>query len=157
MKKRSSFYRTFGNSAIFVFILILSACAGKDDIQISVTGDENFPVIKVGNPGRQPVVFQPASSAIGSIGFADGDSIIWLTGKPASNATMGAGQCLCLGNRLGIQSHVEVDAPLHKIPVFIRKGAAIERGDLNQLYDESLTIAAKKPDVRQLEKNEGWR
>ena len=91
MKKRSSFYRTFENSAILVFFLILSACAGKDDIQISVTGDENFPVIKVGNPGRQPVVFQSASSAIGSIGFADGDSIIWLTGKPAVNATMGQG------------------------------------------------------------------
>ena len=53
--------------------------------------------------------------------------------------------------------YIEVDAPLHKIPFFIRKGSGINLGDLNQLYDESLSIAAKKPDLRELERNEGWR
>ncbi len=54
-------------------------------------------------------------------------------------------------------SYVTVAVPLHKIPVFIKKGSGINLGDLNALYAESLEIAAKKPDLKQMETEEEWR
>ncbi|GJM33979.1 MAG: alpha-xylosidase [Saprospiraceae bacterium] len=53
--------------------------------------------------------------------------------------------------------YIEVHAPLYKMPIFIRKGANIDLGDLNALYQESLSIANQKPDLVALEKQEGWR
>jgi alpha-D-xyloside xylohydrolase len=53
--------------------------------------------------------------------------------------------------------YIEVEAPPYKIPLFVRKGAAIQLGDLNALYAESLEIAAQKPDLAELERKEGWR
>jgi len=50
--------------------------------------------------------------------------------------------------------NITVDAPLHKMPIFIREGSTINLGDLNALYDESLKIAAKKPDLEKLQKLE---
>ncbi len=53
--------------------------------------------------------------------------------------------------------YIEVDVPLHKMPIFIRKGANIDLGDLNALFEESLNIANTKLDLAELEKQEGWR
>jgi alpha-D-xyloside xylohydrolase len=53
--------------------------------------------------------------------------------------------------------YIEVDAPLYKIPVFIRKGSGINLGNLDDLYRESLEIASKRPDLNGLEEKEGWR
>jgi alpha-D-xyloside xylohydrolase len=53
--------------------------------------------------------------------------------------------------------YIEVEAPKYKIPVFIRKGAAIDLGNLKELYQESQKIASRKPDLVELEKAEGWR
>jgi alpha-glucosidase (family GH31 glycosyl hydrolase) len=50
--------------------------------------------------------------------------------------------------------NITVDIPLHKIPIFIREGCATDLGDLNALYDESLKIAAQKPDIEKLQKLE---
>ncbi len=50
--------------------------------------------------------------------------------------------------------YIEVDAPLHKIPIFIRSGSEIKMGNLNEIYKESLEIASKKPDIAELEKME---
>jgi alpha-glucosidase (family GH31 glycosyl hydrolase) len=47
---------------------------------------------------------------------------------------------------------IEVDAPMYKIPIFIRQGASVELGDLNALYQESLEIAKEQPDMKTLEK-----
>lgn len=47
---------------------------------------------------------------------------------------------------------VEVETPIYKIPIFIREGSAIDLGDLEALYQESLEIAATKPDLKKLEK-----
>lgn len=46
---------------------------------------------------------------------------------------------------------VTVETPVHKIPIFIRKGSALKLGDLNALYKESLEIAAKKPSMAELQ------
>lgn len=53
--------------------------------------------------------------------------------------------------------YIEVDAPLYKIPVFIRKGSEFNLGDLNALYQESLAKVAVVPNLVELEKAEGWR
>jgi len=53
--------------------------------------------------------------------------------------------------------YVTMEAPLHKIPVFIKKGSEISLGSLEDLYAESLKIASEKPDLAMLEKEEGWR
>ena len=50
--------------------------------------------------------------------------------------------------------YVTVDAPVHKIPIFIRSGSKIDLGDLNALYAESLRRAGQKPDLEQLQKKE---
>jgi len=45
-----------------------------------------------------------------------------------------------------------VDAPLHRMPIFIRKGSKVHLGDLQALYKDSLALAAKKPDLARLQK-----
>jgi alpha-D-xyloside xylohydrolase len=50
--------------------------------------------------------------------------------------------------------NITVDTPVYKIPIFIRQGSKIDLGDLNALYNESLKIAAKKPDLDKLQKLE---
>ena len=47
-----------------------------------------------------------------------------------------------------------LQAPLHKIPIFIRKGADVKLPDLEELWKESLEIAAQKSDLDQLQKKE---
>jgi alpha-D-xyloside xylohydrolase len=49
---------------------------------------------------------------------------------------------------------ITISTPLHKIPIFIRKGSSVDLGDLNRLYEESLRIASQKPDLDKLQKNE---
>ncbi len=46
---------------------------------------------------------------------------------------------------------LDVDAPMYKIPVFVREGSSVEMGDLDALYQESLELAADKPDLKKLE------
>ncbi len=53
-------------------------------------------------------------------------------------------------------NYIEVDAPPYKTPVFIRKGSGIDLGDLNVLWKQSLKIASNIPDLKKLEKEEGW-
>jgi alpha-D-xyloside xylohydrolase len=52
--------------------------------------------------------------------------------------------------------YVTVAVPAYKIPLFIRKGCSIDPGNLHELYNESLEIAAEKPDLASLEKMETW-
>lgn len=54
-------------------------------------------------------------------------------------------------------NYLEVEAPQYKIPIFIRQGSAVQLGDLEALYQESLKIASKKPSLAELEQAEGWR
>lgn len=54
-------------------------------------------------------------------------------------------------------SYVTIIVPLHKIPLFIRKGSAITLGNLEELYAESLELASEKPDIELLESMEKWK
>ena len=46
---------------------------------------------------------------------------------------------------------ITVNAELHQIPLFVRVGATVKLGDLNQEWKESHAIAEKKPDLRALD------
>ena len=48
---------------------------------------------------------------------------------------------------------IQVKTPLYKIPVFIRDYSSVDLGNLNKLYQESLEIARKCPDLKELEKS----
>ncbi len=52
--------------------------------------------------------------------------------------------------------YIQIDAPIYKIPIFLRKGSALNLGNLKNIYSESLKIASKKPDLSELERKEGW-
>jgi alpha-D-xyloside xylohydrolase len=47
---------------------------------------------------------------------------------------------------------VTVDADQHQLPLFIRVGATVNVGDLNQEWKESLEIAARRPDLKALDR-----
>jgi alpha-D-xyloside xylohydrolase len=47
---------------------------------------------------------------------------------------------------------IEVETPLHKIPIFTREGSSVNLGNISKLYSESLDIAKVKPDLSALEK-----
>lgn len=46
---------------------------------------------------------------------------------------------------------ITLQTPLYKIPLFIRKGSAVDLGDLNALYQESLAVAQNRPDMNALQ------
>jgi alpha-D-xyloside xylohydrolase len=46
---------------------------------------------------------------------------------------------------------IRVQAEMHQIPLFVRVGADLPIGDLNAEYQEALTIAGKKPDLKKLD------
>jgi alpha-D-xyloside xylohydrolase len=46
---------------------------------------------------------------------------------------------------------ITVNAELHQIPIFICVGSRVELGDLNQEWQDSVAIAAKRPDLKALE------
>jgi alpha-glucosidase (family GH31 glycosyl hydrolase) len=52
---------------------------------------------------------------------------------------------------------VMVDAPLHKLPIFLRQGSKLELGDLNAEYAEALKAVAVKPDLAALQKAQNWK
>jgi alpha-D-xyloside xylohydrolase len=87
-------------------------------------------------------------------------SVIWQKGKDKHTLYLPAGEkWIDAWNKEKIYkggNYLEVDAPMYKIPVFIRYGSDIDLGDLESLYLESLKIAEKKPDLAELEKAEGW-
>ncbi|HLQ77645.1 MAG TPA: hypothetical protein VK210_09825, partial [Terriglobia bacterium] len=46
---------------------------------------------------------------------------------------------------------VTVQAATHQMPLFIRVGSSINVGNLNQEWQESVTIAKKRPDLKPLD------
>ncbi len=49
---------------------------------------------------------------------------------------------------------ISIEVPVYKIPIFIRKGANFDLGNLEALYNESLSIARQKIDIKVLENKE---
>jgi alpha-glucosidase (family GH31 glycosyl hydrolase) len=53
---------------------------------------------------------------------------------------------------------ISVDTPLYKMPIFVRKDAEVLKAfsDIEGLYNESLAIAKKKPNIKELENAAEW-
>jgi alpha-glucosidase (family GH31 glycosyl hydrolase) len=88
-------------------------------------------------------------------------SAIWQSGVSEQRVWLPAGETWIdawspEGKEYAGGTYLTVDAPLHKIPLFIRKGSEINLGNLEELYGESLELASEKPDIAALEKAEKW-
>jgi alpha-glucosidase (family GH31 glycosyl hydrolase) len=88
-------------------------------------------------------------------------SAIWQSGVSQQKVWLPAGETWIdawstEGKEYAGGTYLTVDAPLHKIPLFIRKGSDIALGNLEELYGESLELASEKPDIEALEKAEKW-
>ena len=88
-------------------------------------------------------------------------SAVWRQGVSEQNLWLPAGETWIDAwspekRELEGGAYVTVDVPLHKIPLFIRKGSGIEFGNLEELYNESLELASEKPDLSLLESGETW-
>jgi alpha-glucosidase (family GH31 glycosyl hydrolase) len=53
---------------------------------------------------------------------------------------------------------ISIDTPLYKMPIFVRKDAEVLKAfsDIEGLYNESLAIAKKKPNIKELENAAEW-
>jgi alpha-glucosidase (family GH31 glycosyl hydrolase) len=51
---------------------------------------------------------------------------------------------------------INVDCPIHKIPIYIRKSSNLKLGDLNKLWTESVEAVKNKPAMTELEKKAGF-
>jgi alpha-glucosidase (family GH31 glycosyl hydrolase) len=47
---------------------------------------------------------------------------------------------------------IEIETPLQKIPIFTRESSKIDLGNLNDLFNKSIEIAKKKPNLNELER-----
>jgi alpha-glucosidase (family GH31 glycosyl hydrolase) len=85
-------------------------------------------------------------------------SPIWRSGKVTHSLYLPAGdKWVDAWDRTQVYEggkYVNVEAPIHKIPIFIRAGSGVNLGDLNALYEESLKIAAQRPDLEKLQEAE---
>ncbi|MDD5011198.1 MAG: glycoside hydrolase family 31 protein, partial [Phycisphaerae bacterium] len=84
-------------------------------------------------------------------------SAVWRKGKTQHTMYLPAGEkWIDAWDKTKIYSGGEtitVDAPVYKMPLFIRQGSSVDLGDLNGLYKESMEIAAKRPDLEKLQKD----
>ncbi len=86
-------------------------------------------------------------------------SAIWESGVTSHKLFLPAGETWVdawTGEEHEGGDYIEVEAPIYKIPIFVKKGSDIDLGDLNALYAESLEIAKVKPDLKKLEGEESW-
>ncbi len=88
-------------------------------------------------------------------------SAIWQSGASEQRVWLPAGETWIdawspEGKEYSGGTYLTVEAPLYKIPLFIRKGSGIDLGNLEELYGESLELASEKPDIAALEKAEKW-
>ncbi|MGD0341137.1 MAG: TIM-barrel domain-containing protein, partial [Bacteroidales bacterium] len=70
-----------------MILMMLISCKESGTIRIKTDGTSKFPVVRIVNSNGPDVVIQPVSADIGSIGFQQGDEIIWLSGKPIRTIT----------------------------------------------------------------------
>jgi len=82
-------------------------------------------------------------------------SAVWQKGKQEHTLYLPSGEewinAWNTSERFEGGQSVTVETPLYKLPIFIREGSNVEMGDLQQLYEESLTIVRTMPDLKQLE------
>ena len=86
-------------------------------------------------------------------------SAVWETGKTRHSVYLPAGEQwtdLWTGEIHAGGQQLEVPVPLYKIPVFLKQGSSLQLPDFQALWQESLAIAASRPDLTALEEKEIW-
>ena len=86
-------------------------------------------------------------------------SVVWETGKRKQQIYLPPGELwIDLWNNREYQGGqtIEVDAPVHQTPVFLRKGSDLSLPDLSRLYEESVNVTSVKYSMDRLEAEEGW-
>lgn len=86
-------------------------------------------------------------------------SVVWKDGKTLQEVYLPEGETwtdLWTNEEYKGGQTVEVNAPLHKIPVFMRKGSNLNLPVFNELYDESVKLTATQYNMNDLEVKEGW-
>ena len=81
-------------------------------------------------------------------------SPIWEKGKRSQQVYLPAGsrwRDAWSGKVYSGGQTITVNAELHQLPLFVRAGAKVNLGDLNQEWKESHAIAEKKPDLKALD------
>lgn len=85
-------------------------------------------------------------------------SPIWKSGQQEQNVYLPAGHTWLdawdRSRRYEGGQTITAAAPLEKIPIFVREGAKVDLGNLKALYQESLALARRKPDLAQLQRDE---
>ncbi len=87
-------------------------------------------------------------------------SIVWENEKTKHQVYLPAGETwVNLWDNQEYQGgqYLEVDAPLHQTPVFLRKGSNLVLPDFNELYEESVAVTSVKYQMSDLEAGEEWR
>lgn len=87
-------------------------------------------------------------------------SVVWETGKTSQKVYLPAGETWINqwdGQEYDGGQYLEVEAPLHQTPVFLRKGSGLVLPDFNELYAESVEITLVRHKMEDLEAGEGWR
>ncbi len=87
-------------------------------------------------------------------------SAIWEKGKKRQRVYLPSGEKwinLWTNEEYKGGKYVEVEANVHQIPVFLRKGSALQLPDLNSLYEESVRKISIQYKMSELEAKEGWK
>lgn len=87
-------------------------------------------------------------------------SIVWEEGKTSQKVFLPAGDTwinLWTNQEYEGGKYVDVQAPLHQTPVFLRKGSKLRLPDFNQLYQESVTKTSVQYKMSDLQEQEDWK
>ncbi len=86
-------------------------------------------------------------------------SVVWKKGQTRQRIYLPANEIwIDLWNNREYKGgkYIEVDAPVYKIPVFLRKGSTLKLPDLSILYKESVERTSVRYKMNELETKEGW-
>ncbi len=112
-------------------MMLLFSCTESGRVKVRVSEINDFPVFEISHPGGTDIRFRPASNDTGSIGFAAGGEIFWLTGEPARTDRKG-----------GITTFIWDIQTVGKVEIRISENKDVIDFQLNMLEEDSL----KKPE-----------
>ncbi|RJO64107.1 MAG: glycoside hydrolase family 31 protein [Myxococcales bacterium] len=77
---------------------------------------------------------------------------VWRTGQTSQDVRIPDGEWIDAWTGLEMTSNsvIPIETPIHKTPIFIRKGSGVDLGDLNARWAESQAAVAEPPDLAEL-------
>ncbi|MDX9812662.1 MAG: glycoside hydrolase family 31 protein, partial [Bacteroidales bacterium] len=87
-------------------------------------------------------------------------SLVWEKGKTSQRLYLPKGETwidLWTKEEFKGGQYVETEAPLHRIPVFIKKGSRLKLPDFASMYEESVKVTSVKYNMDDLEAMENWK